>query len=118
MKKLALGFAAILMFVTVASAAPTSKTYTGEIMDSSCAMMGSHEGMMKEHANIKTAKECTLGCVKMGAKFVLYDPATKTTYKLDDQKKPVRFAGEKVKVMGTYDKATETIHVVSIKSGS
>jgi hypothetical protein len=37
---------------------------------------------------------------------------------LDDQKKPVQFAGEKVKVMGSYDKATDTIHVVSIRSGS
>jgi hypothetical protein len=118
MKKLALGFIATLMLVTVASAAPKSNTYTGEIMDSSCAMMGSHEGMMKMHANITTAKECTLGCVKAGAKFVLFDPETKTIYKLDNQKKPVAFAGEKVKVMGTYDKATETIHVVSIQKGS
>jgi hypothetical protein len=37
---------------------------------------------------------------------------------LDNQKKPVAFAGEKVKVMGTYDKATETIHVVSISKAS
>jgi hypothetical protein len=118
MKKIALGFIATLMFVTVALAAPQSKIYTGEIMDSSCALMGSHEGMMKTHADIKTAKECTLGCVKAGAKFVLFDPETKTIYKLDNQKKPVAFAGEKVKVMGTYDKATETIHVVSISKAS
>jgi type 1 fimbria pilin len=118
MKKLALGFVATLMLLTAALAAPKTQTFNGEIMDSSCAMMGSHEGMMKMHQDVKTAKECTLACVKMGAKFVLFDPATKTTYKLDDQQKPVQFAGEKVKVRGTYDAATRTIHVVSIRSGS
>jgi hypothetical protein len=118
MKKVAFGFLATLMFLTVALAAPQNKTFIGEIMDSSCAKMGSHEEMMKMHADIKTSKACTLGCVKMGAKFVLFDPATKTTYQLDDQQKPIQFAGDKVKVKGTYDEATGTIHVVSIQSGS
>jgi hypothetical protein len=35
-----------------------------------------------------------------------------------DQQKPIQFAGEKVKVTGTYDKVTGTIHVVNIESGS
>lgn len=54
-----------------------ARTFTGEIMDSSCAKMGSHEMMEKEHKVAHDAKACTLGCVKMGAKFVLYDTATK-----------------------------------------
>jgi Protein of unknown function (DUF5818) len=87
-------------------------------MDSSCAKMGSHEGMMKEHAGIKDAKACTLGCVKNGAKFVLYDATSKTVYQLDDQQKPMQFAGDHVQVNGTLDKATSTIHVTSIKSAS
>ena len=118
MKKIVLGFAAALMLLTVAVAAPQEKTFTGEIMDSQCAKMGSHDNMMKMHENIKTSKACTLGCVKMGGKFVLFDAATKTTYELDDQQKPMPFAGEKVKVMGSYDKATGTIHVSDIQSGS
>lgn len=118
MKKIALSFAAMLLCLTVAWAAPKSKTFTGEIMDSSCAKMGSHAEMMKMHPGIKSAKDCTLGCVKMGAKFVLFDPATKKIYQLDDQKKPVPFAGEKVVVRGTYDETTETIHVISIHSRS
>ena len=56
--------------------------------------------------------------MKNGGKFVLYDPDTKTTYQLDDQKKPEQFAGEKVKVTGKYDSATKTIHVTDIKSAS
>lgn len=105
----------LLMFASVSVAA--SKTYTGEIMDSACAAMGSHEGMMKNNPKM-TAKDCTLACVQHGAKFVLYDAATKTVYQLDDQKKPMEFAGAKVAVTGTLDDATKTIHVARIKAAS
>jgi hypothetical protein len=54
----------------------------------------------------------------MGGKYVLVDAAAKMVYQLDDQKKPVAFAGAKVKVMGTYDASSKTIHVASIQSGS
>ena len=54
----------------------------------------------------------------MGGKFVLYDAAKKATYMLDDQEKPEEFAGQKVKVTGTYNKATKTIHVESIHAAS
>ena len=53
---------------------------------------------------MKTAKDCTLGCVKGGAKFVLYSGST--AYDLDDQTKPEAFAGQKVKVTGTLDAGT------------
>jgi uncharacterized protein DUF5818 len=58
----------------------------------------------------------SLACVKAGGKFVLYDATRKATYMLDDQEKPQAFAGQKVKVIGTYDKATKTIHVGSIEA--
>ena len=136
MKKLALTLAGTLIFLMVAcsqkpastestapneesqsAAAPasTAETFTGEIMDSACAAMGSHEQMLKSEG-AKNAKDCTLKCVKMGSKFVLYNPATKTTYQLDDQTKPEQFAGEKVDVTGTLDSATGTIHVESISA--
>lgn len=83
-------------------------------MDSACAQLGSHAKMMKS-MDIKTTKECTLDCVKGGSKFVLYNAANKTIYQLDDQTKPASFAGEKVRITGTYDQATKTIHIVSIK---
>jgi type 1 fimbria pilin len=105
---------AVLMLLSVGFSAAADMTYTGEIMDSACAKMGSHETMMKKEG-IATAKDCTLGCVKAGSKFVLYNSAKKMTYQLDDQTKPMDFAGQKVKVMGTLDKATNTIHVTDIK---
>ena len=91
-------------------------TFMGEIYDNACAQMGSHRPMMKkEHA--KTARECTLKCVDNGSKFVLYNRSRKMTYQLDDQDKAKQFAGDRVRVRGTYDASTKTIHVESIKRG-
>lgn len=108
---------AVLMLFAAGSSAAADRTYSGQIMDSACALMGSHDAMASGH-DAKAAKACTLSCVKAGAKFVLYDAASKKVYKLDDQQKPVQFAGEKVKVTGTLDKTTNTIHVTGIKAGS
>lgn len=120
MKRLAMGIVVPMTLILLSAGFSAAKdmTYTGEIMDSQCAKMGSHEKMMKMHEDIKTAKQCTLGCVKMGGKFVLFNPTTKKVYQLDDQQKPIQFAGEKVKVTGTYDKATDTIHVTDIQGRS
>jgi hypothetical protein len=103
--------------LTIGLAAAADMTYTGEIMDSACAKMGSHTMMMKKEG-IASAKDCTSGCVKAGAKFVLYNSAMKKTYELDDQTKPEAFAGDKVKVTGTLDKATGMIHVTDIQPAS
>ncbi|MGA8182298.1 MAG: DUF5818 domain-containing protein [Terriglobia bacterium] len=135
MKKLALTLAGALVLLTVAcsqqpsstssqsggtmqqsqAAAPAANanSISGEIMDSMCAGMGGHEQMLQS-GKVKNARECTLECVRMGATFVLYNPATKTTYQLDDQKTPAQFAGEKVNVSGSLDAATKTIHVEKI----
>jgi hypothetical protein len=119
MKRLALVCASSILLWGLAFAVPQkNQTFNGEIMDSSCAKMGSHEAMMNSHANIKTAKDCTLGCVKAGSQYVLYDSATKTVYQLDDQKKPEQFAGQKVTITGNLDAASKTIHVANMKAGS
>lgn len=100
------------------SPAGKARTFTGEIWDSDCAKMGSHEQMMKGEG-AKDAKECTLNCVeKMGSKFVLYDKAKKATYELSDQDKAKEYAGQRVRVTGTYDSASKTIQVQTIKPAS
>jgi Protein of unknown function (DUF5818) len=91
------------------------KTFSGEIMDSQCAGLGDHSIMMGS-SGLKTAKECTVACVKAGGKYVLFAADTKKTYQLDDQKRPEPFAGEKVTVSGTYDASTQTIHVEKIEA--
>jgi len=96
-----------------AESAPRSRTYSGNIMDSTCAGNGNHNAGYKL-TGTHTAKDCTLACIGSGAKFVLYNPTSKVTYKLDNQEEPRAFAGEAVRVTGTLDAATETIHVTKI----
>jgi len=124
MKKLIIGLVGSLMLLTVSFAAPKDSTYGGEIMDSQCAKNGSHDAMLKKEGmgkmigDPKAGMMCTANCVKMGSKYVLYNAAKKTVYQLDDQQKPEQFAGQKVTVTGTLDKATKTVHVASIQAAS
>lgn len=120
MLKALLSIAALIMLSPGLASAQT-KTFTGDIMDNGCASLGTHTQMEKMNKlpvssalTGKDARTCTLACVKAGGKYVLYNPATKTIYQLDNQKKPATFAGEKVHVTGTYNSSTHTIHVESI----
>ena len=101
--------------LTVSLAAQKAQTYTGEIMDQQCALLGGHTAMMNQG---ESAKDCANRCVSVGGKYVLFDGATKMVYQLDDQKKAQGFAGAKVKVTGTYDTSNKTIHVANIQAGS
>ncbi len=119
------GVVVALALATVSFAAPKDETYSGEIADSQCAKNASHEMMLKKEgmgdkdpADPMVKKMCTLNCVKMGGKYVLFNATKKTVYQLDDQTKPAEFAGAKVTVTGTLDKATKTIHVTAIKAAS
>ena len=81
---------------------------TGTITDSMCAQ-ADHSGMRMG----PTDAECTLACVDIhGAMYVLYDG--KNAYTLSDQKTPVKFAAQKVRVTGTLDAKSKTIQVDSI----
>jgi hypothetical protein len=87
--------AAITLLGAALPAVPTSKysqgtesqrslNLVGQIMDSRCAIEGSHDKMMRQNGT-KDARECTLQCAKSGGSFVLIDPETKSVYQLDDQ---------------------------------
>jgi hypothetical protein len=118
MRKAALiAFTAFLcagILMTPILAAQNETTFTGEINDRACAKANSHDAMMKRHGSTNE-KDCIVACVKAGGKYVLVDSATKAIYLLDDQQKPEAFAGQKVKITGTYDKATETLHIATIQ---
>lgn len=123
MKKIAVVTGVSVLLLGASLAAAKDKTFSGEIMDSQCAKNSSHammlkkEGMGDKDPNDPMVKAmCTKNCVKMGGKYVLFDPASKTVYELDDQSKPEQFAGQQVKVTGTLDKANKTIHVTAIKA--
>lgn len=109
--------AVLLASIALAFAAaprPHPSVFTGQIMDSQCAAMGNHNAGYKM-TGTHTPKDCTLACVRAGGHFVLYNTRTKTTYKLDNQKAPRAFAGEAVKVIGTLQPGSHTIHVEKIE---
>ena len=97
-----------LLAVAALSAAPGKQTFTGTITDNMCGKAG--------HARMRmgpTDAECTIACISAhGATYVLYDG--KDVYMLSDQQTPEKFAGQKVRVIGTLDTKTQTIQVESI----
>lgn len=96
----------LLPFVLFAS--PQKQTFTGVITDSMCAKADHSQMQMGP-----TDADCTMACVSVhSADYVLYDG--KQSYTLSDQKTPQKFAGQKVKVVGTVDAKTKKIQVESI----
>jgi len=90
--------------------------FTGEIMDSQCAALGSHMATMKAQGFL-TPTQCVLYCAHYRnppGKYVLYDAATKTTYPLNDQERVAPYITEKVRIMGGYDAASHTVTPKSI----
>ena len=107
MKRLGVfAFAAALLVASMAYAGAAGKSWTGVISDSSC---GAKHTMMPG----KSDKECTQACIQMGSKYVLV-VGGKAVYQLSDQKAPVPFAGDRVKVTGKLDAKTKTIEVASV----
>ncbi len=97
-----------LLAVAALSAVPPKQTFTGTITDSMCAKADHSQMQMGP-----TDAACTMACVSVhGAAYVLYDG--KNTYTLSDQRTPEKFAGQKVKVIGTLDAKTKTIQADSI----
>jgi hypothetical protein len=115
MKKFIVSLIVSSSLLTVSLAAQKAQTYTGEIMDQQCALLGGHAAMMNQG---ESPKDCANRCVTIGGKYVLFDGVNKMVYQLDDQKKAQSFAGAKVKVTGTYDTPSKTIHVANIQAGS
>jgi hypothetical protein len=115
MKRISL-FAVMLLMLPSLSFAK-DHTYKGQIMDSACAKMGNHDAGYKM-TGTNTPKDCTLACLKAGSTLMLYSPAKKTAYKLDDQSQAQQFAGQDVSVEGTLDRSTKTIHVDKIVGAS
>jgi hypothetical protein len=113
---------ALLSFYSFAKDKPKDATVSlhGAIMDSQCAFnvhsdAHSHEWMTKRGVQGATDEEsCTHHCVKdMGGSYVLV--VKKEVYKLDDQVKAEQFAGKKVKISGTLDEASRTLHIFDME---
>lgn len=103
---LTLGLVLTLIF-TLALLAKES-TFQGKISDSRCGVKHRMPGL--------SDKDCTVACVKKGAKDVLADEANNKVHKLDNQAKAESFPGESVTVKGSLQKDGKTIHVISIEA--
>ena len=92
------------------SAAQARQTFAGTITDSMCAKADHSQMQMGP-----TDADCVTACISAhGAVYVLYDG--KDVYTLSDQQTPEKFAAQKVRVTGTLDAKTRTIHVESISA--
>jgi hypothetical protein len=88
-------------------AAADQQTFTGVITDTMC---GKAHGMVAGQPDDK----CIAMCVKgTSSQYALY--AGKSVLKLSDQKMPVKYAAQHVKVTGTLNEKTRTIKVSSIE---
>jgi hypothetical protein len=93
---------AIALFVGALAMAAGDSSWTGYIADSKCGVKAAHEG----------ARECTIKCVKAGAKYVFVNDADKKVYAIDDQDKVAAHAGHHVTVKGTV--AGDSLKLTSI----
>jgi len=82
--------AAGMLFAAAMTMADEGK-WTGYITDSKCGAKAAHEG----------ARDCTISCVKAGAKYVFVNDADKKVYAVDAQDKVAEHAGHHVTVKGT-----------------
>ena len=105
MKRFTFLILGLLLAIGISLAVPgkdAGTTFVGSIGDSMCGAKHSMGG---------SDKECTLGCIKEGSKYILIGAGDKI-YQLSDQKTPEQFAGARVKVTGTL--SGDTITVTSI----
>ncbi len=98
----------LCMLAAALAAAQAKQTFTGTITDDMCARA--------DHSQMRMAPtdaECAAACIDAhGAVYILFDGDG--SYQLSDQKAAEKFVARKVKVVGTLDGKTRTIHVESI----
>jgi hypothetical protein len=111
----------VLMFALGSFAGDeATRTFQGEIGDSQCALnvhslTRSHQEMLKSKSMGGDAAACARYCTKyLGGNFVLV--IKNDVYHLDDQNRAEIFAGKQVKITGTLDAKSNTIHILQIES--
>ena len=98
-----LAVAMIIVLVVGAVAIASEGSWTGYIADSKCGAKAAHEG----------ARECTVKCVKEGAKYVFVNDTDKKVYAIEDQDKVADHAGHHVTVKGSLE--GDTMKVASVE---
>lgn len=109
MKKAIIGILAMAMLVISLPVFAAAGSWTGTISDSAC---GASHDAMTEHGKKGTDKECTLMCLKKGAKYVFVNQGKVLMIKNQDFAQLSKYAGDKVTVTG--DLAGDTITITKI----
>jgi len=97
-----------------------TRTFRGQIADTQCALnihslTRSHAEMLKSKATGGTEGSCATYCVRyLGGDFVL--SSKNEVYRIDNQDKVPGFAGQKVKITGTLESKSKTIHLLEIEA--
>lgn len=118
--------AAALVLAAVASTGPAAGAekasagvrafpvlFTGTVSDSEC---GLDHSRMKEKHHLPNDLVCTRECCdKYKQDYVLADHSSDDVFQLDDQKTARRFANRIVRVLGTLEADSGTIHVMRIE---
>ena len=116
MKKLTLiGYIAVLALlcgvVAVAQDATQQAPAAAPTAQSDPQGQAGQAGQMQQATKVFSGK-----ITKDGDRLVLKDASTNMTYQLDDQAKAKKFEGKDVKVNGSFDANSNTIHVDSIEA--
>jgi uncharacterized protein YdeI (BOF family) len=115
----AVGFAQQDQSAQPSAQQPTSDTQSGQqpSADQQSAQQPSSPSQDSSSSMPPTQGSSFTGTVvKAGGKYVL--KTSDMNYQLDDQKKAKQFVGRQVKVSGTLDNSTSTIHISDISPAS
>jgi hypothetical protein len=106
----------VLALPVLAAAAPPEprlQVFSGMISDSECGL--DHSIMRRRH-HLGSDRACTRACVeRFGQEYVLADHVSGEVYQLDDQKAVRPYPARLVRILGTLDPASGTIHVRRIE---
>jgi uncharacterized protein YdeI (BOF family) len=115
MKKLTLFMAALMLAAIVGSAAQNAPQQAPPSQDPPSAQQqpaAPDEGAQKQ-------TQTFMGQItQSNGQYILRDSASNVSYQLDDQNEAKKFDGQKVKVTGTLDSASNTIHVEKIEAAT
>lgn len=122
MHRIAIGIGSCLLAIAILAHAGDGETrvFFGEISDSQCALnihslTRSHQEMLKSKSMGGNAKECADYCVKyLGGVLVL--ASKQDVYRFSNPEQVVGFTGRQVKITGSLQPKTKTIHVQTIEA--
>jgi histidyl-tRNA synthetase len=109
----------LIVFAVLVAALSHAATFQGEIADSSCALnvhslSRSHKEMLKSRSFGPDAASCARHCVaQFASSYVLVEK--KNVYRLDNQERAEKWAGQAVIVTGELDVKKNVITVGSIQ---